>query len=102
MKLHIVIAVLAALGGGVAGSAATYVTLHVDPASAATSPAEIAPKMRSLGYFIRHNEERDDKVAFCENNPGVKMLDPECENARRASVELKYASKSQLLSRYPE
>lgn len=89
------------------GALSTYVALRFDRAEAPSTPPAVeevvvAPKMKSLGYFLRHDSERADKIGYCENNPGIKLSDPECENARLADAKLGISTKEVLLPMFPE
>jgi hypothetical protein len=57
---------------------------------------------RTVGYFIRHRDEREAKIQICRNDATISNMDAECQNAKDARHHLMLVPVEKLLVEYPE
>lgn len=56
--------------------------------------------VRDVNYYLEHKEERDEKLAECNNDPGRLMHMPNCVNADKAAMKALFDSKKQGMPRF--
>jgi hypothetical protein len=94
----------------VAGASMTWISIDTHVLTSATEAdtsnevAFEAPIIsnRTVGYYIRHKQEREEKLRLCNNDAAIGSTDAECHNAKNARKHLMLVPMEKLLTQYPE
>jgi hypothetical protein len=64
-----------------------YAMQYFRPIPEQTAATILVPaSVRTVGWFKAHRVEMQTKNVACNDDPGMGMLDPECENAAQAKL----------------
>ena len=87
---RLTVAALMAASAGLGATGAVYLRplQPTPPPVVATAP--VPAPIRAVTWFKAHPDEITQKLAACNDNPGVAMHDPECFNASDANNKLAY------------
>ena len=87
---RLTVAALMAASAGLGATGAVYLRplQPTPPPVVATAP--VPAPIRAVTWFKAHPDEITQKLAACNDNPGVGMHDPECFNAQEASNKLSF------------